>query len=224
MRIDDIFNEKLTQNGDKAFYSTNSQYLDTILRFDFYKKNPDKIPVFLNPESEFDKYFARMIRDPRRNTGGFGGRALGRELLRQVKAEPSEILVSGNDYASDTRALSSFGDASNTNFGRVMEQLSRATEDLPDWLVVLSDMEFDEGSANSKDEAMEKLRRYNPNLKIVWWNLSSIDTTTPETDKYGNVFMGGYNANLLKLLKAGFDADMFLKTLVENYKKNIENK
>lgn len=460
MRIDDIFNEKRTQNGDKAFYSTNSQYLDTILRFDFYRKNPEKIPVFLNSESEFDKYFARMIRDPRRKTGGFGGRALGRELLRQVKAEPSEILVSGraddifelgwkeysynpltkggkywsflykilsnadkinkssdpemqmvlfnatkwlprvhgdtpeniktkarafrdsfgltsnqyqklvrnlktveavlsrgdrienyesvpsgarlrhkaefekdpnyavymdkvakgeakiatgtmdlyniaknyenkkitameadifyksfekaklskmiaivdnsdsmhwksnndaylkaraigmyiaknseymnnkvisfssypklislgNDYASDTRALSSFGDASNTNFGRVMEQLSRATEDLPDWLVVLSDMEFDEGSANSKDDAMEKLRRYNPNLKIVWWNLSSMDTTTPETDEYGNVFMGGYNANLLKLLKAGFDADMFLKTLVENYKKNIENK
>ena len=95
MRIDDIFNEKRTQNGDKAFYSTNSQYLDTILRFDFYRKNPDKIPVFLNPESEFDKYFARMIRDPRRKTGGFGGRALGRELLRQVKADPSEILVSG---------------------------------------------------------------------------------------------------------------------------------
>lgn len=95
MRIDEIFNEKRTQNGDKAFYSTNSQYLDTILRFDFYRKNPEKIPVFLNPESEFDKYFARMIRDPRRKTGGFGGRALGRELLRQVKAEPSEILVSG---------------------------------------------------------------------------------------------------------------------------------
>lgn len=135
-----------------------------------------------------------------------------------------KLITLGNDYASDTRALSSFGDASNTNFGRVMEQLSRAAEDLPDWLVVLSDMEFGEGSANSKDEAMKKLRRYNPNLKIVWWNLSSMDTTTPETDEYGNVFMGGYNANLLKLLEAEFDADMFLKTLVENYKKNIENK
>ena len=94
-------------------------------------------------------------------------------------------------------ALMSFSDTSNTDFGKVMEVLGRVTEELPDFIVVLSDMEFDRGSAVKKDAAMKILRKRNPNLRIVWWKFRGSDAT-PETDEYGNVFMGGYNANLLK--------------------------
>ena len=83
-------------------------------------------------------------------------------------------------------------------------------------------MQFNIGSADSKDEAMKILRKRNPNLKIVWWNFDVDRATAPETDEYGNIFMGGYNANLLQFLELGFDGIKFVKKLVENYKDKIE--
>ena len=46
------------------------------------------------------------------------------------------------------------GDCSNTDFGKVMELLAGLETELPDYLIVLSDMEFDQGSSKSKDATM----------------------------------------------------------------------
>lgn len=134
----------------------------------------------------------------------------------------SQLIALGKNYKTDMNRLDSFNDISNTNFGKTMETLSKVTKDLPDWIVVLSDMQFDEGSSQSKDQAMKILRQYNPNIKIVWWNFASNYATTPETDRYGNVFLSGYNANLLSLLEVGFDGKKLLNKMIENYKSNIE--
>ena len=131
------------------------------------------------------------------------------------------LLELGKSYEADMNVLNSFKDVSNTDFGRVMELLEKVTQDVPDWIVVLSDMEFDIGSSCSKDKAMKTLRKLNPNLKLVWWNLSERGITSPETDKYQNIFMGGFNPKLLALLKLGFNGEAFVKELVENYKQNI---
>ena len=58
--------------------------------------------------------------------------------------------------------------------------------------------------------------------KIVWWNFNSRNTTAPEMDNCGNIYMSGYSPMLLKYLQAGFNGKQFLYKLLDEYKKNIE--
>ena len=114
------------------------------------------------------------------------------------------------------------GDCSNTDFGRVMELLSNLDTNLPEYLIVLSDMEFDAGSSMSKDETMRLFKSKGYPTRIIWWNLNSRNTTCPEMDNDGNIFISGYNPLMLKFLKVGFNAEEFLNNLIEEYKKAIE--
>lgn len=113
------------------------------------------------------------------------------------------------------------GDCSNTDFGAVMDLLSGLT-DVPKYLVVLSDMEFDYGSSMSKNDTMRLFKENGYDTRIVWWNLNARGTTSPEMDSDGNIFMSGYNPMLLKFLQTGFDGKAFLNKLIEEYKNNIE--
>ena len=113
------------------------------------------------------------------------------------------------------------GDCSNTDFGKVMELLSHLDGDMPEYLVVLSDMEFDRGSSMSKDRTMQLFKSKGYTTKIVWWNLNSRNTTAPEMDSSGNIFLSGYNPMLLKYLQAGFDGNKFLYALLHEYAKCI---
>ena len=114
------------------------------------------------------------------------------------------------------------GDCSNTNFGRVMELLSHLDTNLPEYLIVLSDMEFDCGSSISKDATMQLFKSKGYSTRIIWWNLNSRNITCPEMDNDGNIFISGYNPLMLKFLKVGFNAEEFLNNLIEEYKKAIE--
>lgn len=114
------------------------------------------------------------------------------------------------------------GDCSNTDFSAVCEVLKKLdNENAPEWIVVLSDMEMDQGSNQTKDEMMNIFKQNGMNTHLVWWNFNSRNTTSPETDKYGNIFMSGYSPMLLKFLNVGFDGQKFLDTLIEEYSKNI---
>ena len=115
------------------------------------------------------------------------------------------------------------GDCTNTDFGAVMNLLSTVDSGvMPKWLVVLSDMEFDAGSYTSKVSTMALFKKRGYTTRIIWWNLNSRNTTAPEMDVDGNIFISGYNPMLLKYLKAGFNQEMFLENLLDEYKKNIE--
>lgn len=114
------------------------------------------------------------------------------------------------------------GDCSNTDFGKVMELLSQLDGNMPEYLIVLSDMEFDLGSRTSKEKTMQLFKEKGYNTKIVWWNFNSRNITCPEMDSYGNIFFSGYNPMLLKFLEVGFDAKEFLKSLLTNYAKAIQ--
>lgn len=124
-----------------------------------------------------------------------------------------------NKYSRELNSMYT-GDCSNTDFGKVMKLLE-GLDDLPEYLVVLSDMEFDCGSEQSKNElyALWKLKGYT--TKIVWWNFNDRHTTAPEIDEMGNIFISGYNPMLLKYLEAGFDGEQFLDKLLTEYKKNL---
>ena len=125
-----------------------------------------------------------------------------------------------NQYEREIESMYT-GDYSNTDFGKVMELL-KDLDDMPEYLVVLSDCEFDEGSHQSKDE-LEKLWKDNGyTTKIVWWNLNERNITIPEMDSNGNIYMSGYSPMVLKFLEVGFDGTAFLNKLLEEYKKEIE--
>lgn len=113
------------------------------------------------------------------------------------------------------------GDCSNTDFGAVMNLLSYLDE-LPEYLVVLSDMEFDRGSRTSKEDTMKLFKSKGYTTKIIWWNLNSRSITCPEMDKDGNIFISGYNPILLKFLQVNFDGHKFLDVLLDEYSKAIK--
>lgn len=113
------------------------------------------------------------------------------------------------------------GDCSNTDFGKVMSLLSHLT-DVPEYLIVLSDMEFDYGSNMSKTQTMNLFKSKGYTTRIIWWNLNSRNTTAPEMDNDGNIFISGYNPLLLKYLEAGFDGEKFLYKLLSSYSKAIQ--
>lgn len=113
------------------------------------------------------------------------------------------------------------GDITRTDFGKVM-RLLEDLNDLPDYLVVLSDMEFDYGSNLSKEYLQELWKINGYTTKIVWWNFNSRNVTMPETDEMGNIFLSGYNPMLLKYLESGFDGNKFLDKLLNEYSKFIQ--
>ena len=120
------------------------------------------------------------------------------------------------------------GDCTNTDFGAVMKLLQDLT-DAPGYLIVLPDMEFDQGSKLSKDETMDLFKQQGYKTRIIWWNLNSractstevTNTRTMRKDEYGNIYLSGYNPLLLKYLESGFDASQFVDKLLTEYQKKV---
>ena len=112
------------------------------------------------------------------------------------------------------------GDCSNTDFGKVMKLLQKLNK-YPEYLIVLSDMEFDCGSCQSKERTMKIFKEHGANTKIIWWNLNDRNKTVPEFDEYGNIYMSGYNLQLLKLLENKFDMTTYIDKMLEEYKKKV---
>lgn len=135
-------------------------------------------------------------------------------------SRPKLMTIRGADYNDEIRSMHT-GDCTNTDFGAVMEILKDLKE-FPDYLVVLSDMEFDYGSMQSKNELKEIWEQNNCKTKIVWWNFNTRNTTSPEIDEEGNIFISGYSPMLLKYLETGFNGEQFLDKLLEEYAKNIK--
>ena len=111
------------------------------------------------------------------------------------------------------------GDYTNTDFGAVMNLIKEVGKDnMPEYLLVLSDMEFDRGSYQSKTELQNMWKTNGYTTKIIWWNLNNgRGKTVPEMDTNGNIYMSGYSPMLLKYLQAGFNGEEFLDKLLYEY-------
>ena len=140
-------------------------------------------------------------------------------LGKNVPRDAYGIANLDSTYNKEIRSMYT-GDCSNTDFGAVMELLKGLT-DMPEYLIVLSDMEFDYGSCQSKTELQQLWKEKGYTTKIVWWNLNERNTTAPEMDNNGNIYLSGYNPMLLKFLSTSFDAEAFLNKLLEEYKSAI---
>ena len=137
-------------------------------------------------------------------------------------SEPKLLTIKGDTLQEKYRSMYT-GDCSNTDFGKVMKLLQGLNK-YPEYLIVLSDMEFDEGSSQSKKITMELFKRYEANTKIIWWNLNERNKTVPEFDEYGNIYLSGYNLQILKLLENKFDMTTYIDKILEQYKKDIDYK
>lgn len=125
-----------------------------------------------------------------------------------------------NKYSRELNSMYT-GDVADTDFGKVMKLLEGLNE-LPEYLVVLSDMEFNSGSAQSKIQLQKLWKEKGYKTKIVWWNFNARNKTVPETDEMGNIYISGYSPMMLKFLEAGFNGEQFLNKLLTEYSKNIE--
>lgn len=127
-----------------------------------------------------------------------------------------------NKYSRELNSMYT-GDVASTDFGKVM-RLLEGLEDMPEYLVVLSDMEFNQGSRQSKNQLQALWQEKGYTTKIVWWNFNSRNKTVPELDEMGNIFISGYNPMLLKYLESGFNGEAFLDKLLTEYSNKLFTK
>ena len=69
---------------------------------------------------------------------------------------------------------------------------------------------------------MKIFKQHDAETKIIWWNLNDRNKTVPEFDKYGNIFLSGYNLQILKLLENKFDMTSYIDKILEKYRKDID--
>ena len=142
--------------------------------------------------------------------------------LISFSSYPQLMTIKGETLREQYRSMFT-GDCSNTDFGKVMKLLQKL-EKYPEYLIVLSDMEFDQGSNQSKEETMKIFKEHGADTKVIWWNLNNRNKTVPEFDEYGNIYLSGYNLQLLKLLENKFDMTSYLDKILKEYAKNIDFK
>ena len=143
-----------------------------------------------------------------------------KDMVISFSSRPKLINIEGLNYEKAIDKMHT-GDCSNTNLVKVMDLISNIKEDLPDYFVVLSDMEFDKGSSYSVDTLMSMWKSEGIKTRIIWWNFNGRNKTVPETDEYGNIFFSGYSPQLLDFLKSGVNSQEFLNELLENYAKYL---
>ena len=134
-------------------------------------------------------------------------------------SRPQLITIKGNTLKEKYYSMYT-GDCSNTDFGKVMDLLSKL-ETYPEYLIVLTDMEFDYGSSNSKERTMKIFKEHGANTKIIWWNFNDRNKTVPEFDEYGNIYLSGYNLQILKLLENKFDMTTYIDKILEDYRRKV---
>ena len=143
-----------------------------------------------------------------------------RNQLISFSSCPQLMTIKGDTLKEQYNSMYT-GDCSNTDFGKVMQILQNLSK-YPEYLIVLSDMEFDYGSNQSKEETMKIFKDHGANTKLIWWNLNDRNKTVPEFDEYGNIYLSGYNLQILKLLENKFDMSTYIDTILEKYKRDID--
>lgn len=134
-------------------------------------------------------------------------------------SRPRLMTIKGDTLKEQYKSMYT-GDCSNTDFRAVMKIL-QGLHKFPEYLIVLSDMEFDCGSNQSKKETMKIFKDAGAETKIIWWNFNDRNKTAPEFDEYGNIYLSGYNLQILKLLENKFDMPTYIDKILEDYKKKI---
>ena len=145
-----------------------------------------------------------------------------RNQIISFSSNPHLMTIKGNTLQEQYKSMYT-GDCSYTDFGKVMDLL-KGLKKYPEYIIVMSDMEFDQGSYQSKKQLMDLFKKHEAKTKLIWWNFNDRNKTVPEFDEYGNIYLSGYNLQILRLLENKFDMTTYIDKILEKYKKDIDYK
>lgn len=144
------------------------------------------------------------------------------DMFVSFSEHPELVKLNGRNMKEVFKNMSMADWGMNTDLGKVFDLLMNLEGEMPEYLIVLSDMNVDYGSGNSRREFMRKCkeRGIKPPC-LVWWNLNNgRNNVVPEFEE-GGILMSGYNGTLLRYLEAGFDNEKFIEKLLLEYEKSI---
>lgn len=133
-----------------------------------------------------------------------------KDYFISFSSRPKFHKINGNNLNERCNSVQ-LGDVSNTNIQAVFElMLNRAKEynvsieDMPKFILIVSDMEFDEASSNNSLSNFENISRQYQNAgypmpTLVFWNVNSRDNHTPVTiNDRGVVLVSGCSPVIMK--------------------------
>ena len=132
-------------------------------------------------------------------------------------SRPELMTIKGNTIKEQYASMWT-GDCTNTDLARVFNIL-KGLRSYPDFVIVLSDMEFDQGSATSKEEWVKLVKANGAHTKLIWWNFNNRNRTTPEMDQYGNFYLSGNDLNTLMLIPGVIDMEEYIDSILRDYAK-----
>lgn len=122
-------------------------------------------------------------------------------------------------------------EVANTNIRKVFQLILETAidnklkqEDLPKQILIISDMEFDEGAdfeGNPIEESQKEFEKYGYKVpKLIFWNVNSRTNTIPiKTNELGVYLLSGFSPNVLNILSDGLDNqfEVLIKELDKKY-------
>jgi hypothetical protein len=130
---------------------------------------------------------------------------------------PQLLQVKGNiNQKIDQMVRSKWGGSTNLEkaFGQVLQTAINGNvpqSEMPEFVVVLSDMQFNSSSGAFNDTAMQMIKRQYENAgyslpKLVWWNLNAHDSSPVKFDQRGSALVSGFSPAIMKaVLSANFE-------------------
>lgn len=166
-----------------------------------------------------------------KNTGPFNG------MFVTFHSDPQLVTLKSNDIIDNVQQVMTSPWGYSTNIDAALKLvLNHAVKnkvsqrDLPEYLVVLSDMEFDDSGDNVQYETYKQDFR-NAGYeapKIVWWNIQSRNDHSPiRVNDQGTALVSGFSPSIAKSIMSGEDispVSIMLKTIMsDRYKLDLSN-
>ena len=143
------------------------------------------------------------------------------DMFISFSEHPELVKLNGRNMEEVFRNMASTDWGMNTDLGKVFDLLMNLEGEMPEYLIVLTDGEFDQMSSTRKDDWKRMLEKRGQKCKICWWCLNDGRSRTVPEFEGDNIFMSGYNGTLLRYLESGFNNEKFIEKLLLEYEKNI---
>lgn len=143
------------------------------------------------------------------------------DMFVSFSEHPELIKLNGRNMKEVFKNMSQTDWGYNTDLGKVFELLMNLEGEMPEYLICLTDCEFDCGQIGAKQKFFDNLKEKGQKTKLVFWNLNDGRNRTVPEFEGDAILMSGYNSTLIRYLESGFDNEKFIKKLLLEYKKNI---
>ena len=143
-----------------------------------------------------------------KNSGAF------HNMFMTFSGDPDLVHLKGDDIVNHVAQMSQAHWDMNTNLSRAFSKIltfanqNRVPQsDMPEYLIVFSDMEFDQASSGrtAYQDYFEKFEQAGYRApKIIWWNIQSRqDNVTVKFNQQGAALVSGFSPSLAKNIMAG---------------------